>query len=103
MFDADMNAFFNNTSIDFFIDTNTDRGFGDIENDPGTTVIALVGHAFVNGRISKDIDIITDFHFHEILTQVDGSMLPMFLREHMPGPCTDTKGMGHLGFGLFNE
>jgi len=103
MFDADMNAFFNNTSIDFFIDTDTDGTLGDIENDPRATMVTLVGHPFVNGRIGKDIDIITDFHFHEILTQMNRSMLPMFLGEHMPCPGTDTKGMRHLGIGVFIE
>jgi hypothetical protein len=46
-------------------------------------VVSLVGHTLVDGRIGENVHIVTHLDVHQVLGEVDRSMLAMFLREHV--------------------
>lgn len=83
MLDSDMNALLDDTAVDLLVDTDTDGGLGNVEDDSGTSMVSLVGHTLVDGRIGKDIDVVTNLDVHQVLAEVDGSMLPKFLGKHV--------------------
>jgi hypothetical protein len=80
---TNMDTLFENSSIDKLVDTNTDGTLGDVENNSGSSVVSLVGHTLMNSRIGEDINVVTDLDGHQVLGQVDGSMLPEFLGKHV--------------------
>ena len=83
VFNSDMDTLFDNSSIYQLVDTNTDGGLGDIEDNSGSSVVSLVGHTLVDGRIGKDVDVVTNLNLHEVLGKVDGTMLPKLLGKHV--------------------
>jgi hypothetical protein len=78
-----MDTLFENSSVDQLVDTNTDGTLGDVENNSSSSVVSLVGHTLVNTRIGKDINVVTDLDGHQVLGQVDGTMLPVLLGKHV--------------------
>jgi len=93
---ADVNALFNDASIDHFVDAHTDGALGDIENDSSASVVCLVRHTLVNGWIGKDIYVVADLDFHQVLTHVDGAMLPKFLGKHVARTRAGSEGVRHF-------
>ena len=81
--DTDMDTLLEDASIDVLVHTNTNSGLGNVENDTGTSVVVLVGHTLVDGRVGKDIDVVTNLHGHEVLGEVGHTMLPELLGKHV--------------------
>lgn len=90
VFNADMNTLFNNASIDKLVDTNTDRRLCNVEHNSSSSVVKLVWHTLVNRRIGKDIDVVTHLDLHEVLREVNRSMLPKLLGKHVARTRPDT-------------
>ena len=67
MLDSDMNALLNDAAVDHLVDTDTDGGLGNVEDDSGTSVVSLVGHTLVDGGIGKDVDVVTNLDVHQVL------------------------------------
>ena len=80
---TDMNTLLENTSIDKLVDTDTDGRLGNVEDNSSASMVTLVRHTLVNGRVGEDVDVVTNLHAHEVLREVDGSMLPMLLGKHV--------------------
>jgi len=93
--DTNMDTLFDDSSIDQLVHTNTDGGLGNVKDNSGSTVVSLVGHTLVNGRIGKDINVITNLDFHQVLGEVNGSLLPELLGEHVTRTRPDTIGVRH--------
>ena len=81
--DTDMDTLLEDASIDVLVHTNTNSGLGNVENDTGTSVVVLVGHTLVDGRVGKDIDVVTNLHGEEVLGEVGHTMLPELLGKHV--------------------
>jgi len=96
MLDSDMNALFDDTSIDLLVDTDTYGCFRDIEDDSGATVVSLVGHTSVDGWIRENIDVITNLDIHQVLRKMNGSVLTVLLGKHVARTRPDSEGMRHL-------
>lgn len=93
---ADMDTLFDNSSIDQLVHTNTNGTLGNIENNSGSAVVSLVGHTLVDGRIGKDVHIVTNLHFSQVLRKVDRSVTTELLGKHVARTRPYTKGVRHL-------
>jgi len=89
--DSDMDALFDDAAVDHLVHADSDGGLGDVEDDSGASVVSLVGHTLVDGRIGEDVDVVTDLHVHQVLAQVDGAVLPEFLGEHVARTRSDSE------------
>jgi hypothetical protein len=96
MLDSDMNTLLDDTSIDKLVHTDSNSRLGDVKDDSGTSVVSLVGHTLVNGRIGKDVHIVANLDVHEVLRKVDRSMFPMLLSKHVARTRPYTIGVRHL-------
>jgi hypothetical protein len=83
MLDTDMNTLFDNSSIDQLVHTNTDGSLGNVKDNSSSAVVSLVGHTPVDGRVGKDINVVTNLDVHQVLGKVWVSMLPEFLGKHV--------------------
>lgn len=83
MLNAHMDALLQNFTVDRLVDADSNSRFRDVEHNTGSAVVVFVGHALVDRGISENIDIVTHFHVHEVLRQLDGTMLAKLLREHV--------------------
>ena len=83
--DADVDALLEDAAVDELVHTDTDGGLGNVEDDTGAAVVVLVGHTLVDGGISEDVNVVTDLDGHHVLGEVDGSLLPEVLGEHVAG------------------
>lgn len=83
VFNADMNTLFNNASIDQLVDTDTNSRLGNVENNTSSSMVKLVGHTLVNRRIGENVDIISHLDLHEVLGEMNGSMLPKLFGKHV--------------------
>jgi len=83
--DADMDALLDDSAIDELVDTHSDGGLGDVEDDSRAAVVTLVWHTSVDAWIGEDVDVVTDLDLHQVLGKVHWSMLPEFLGKHVPG------------------
>lgn len=93
---ANMNTLFENSSVDQLVHTHTDGRLGNVENDSSSSVVSLVGHTLVDGRIGKDVHVVTNLDFHQVLGKVDGTIFPELLGKHVARTRPDTKGVRHL-------
>jgi len=91
MFNSDMNTLFDDASIDQLVDTDSDGGLGDIEDNSGASVVSLVGHTLVDGRIGENVYVVTDLDVHHVLGQVNGALLPEFLGKHVARARSDSE------------
>lgn len=83
MFNSDMDTLLEDTSIHILVDTDTNRGLGDIENNSSAAVVMLEGHTLVDGGVGEDIDVVTDLDGHEVLGESDGAVVAELLGEHV--------------------
>ena len=61
-------------------------------------MVEFVWHTLVNGRVRKDINVVTDLNGHKVLGKGDdGTMIAEFLGEHVTGTCAETIGVRHGG------
>lgn len=90
MFDANVDALFNDAAIDQFVDSDADGRFSHVKDNAGSSVVSLVGHTLVNGRVGKNIDIVTNLDLHEVLGEVDRSVLTELFGKHVARtrPCS---------------
>jgi hypothetical protein len=49
----------------------------------------------MNSGVGKDVDIITDLDLHQVLRQMNGTMLTVLLGEHMARTRPESKGVRH--------
>jgi len=94
--DSHVDALFEDASVDHLVDTDSDGGLGDVEDDSGASVVSLVGHALVDGGIGEDVHVVSDLDVHQVLGEVDGSVLPEFLGKHVARARSGSEGVGHL-------
>lgn len=80
---TNMDTLLKDTSVDELVHTNTNGRLGNIENDTGASVVVLVGHTLVDGRVGEDINVVTDLHGEEVLGKVGHAMLPELLGKHV--------------------
>jgi hypothetical protein len=88
---ADMNSLFKDASIDELVYTHTNGRFGHIEDNSSATVVVLVRHTLVDGGIGKDINVVTYFDGHHVLTEGGKTMLTVLLGKHVPGAGADSE------------
>ena len=91
MLNTNMDALLKNASVDELVHTNTDGRLGHVENDTSAAVVVLVRHTLVDGRVGKDIDVVTDLDGEHVLGEVGHAMLPELLGEHVARTRTDTE------------
>ena len=73
------------------VNFDTDRMLSHVENNSRTAMVVLVGHAFVYGAISLNIDDISELVGQKVLlAKLVGTLLPERTREHVAGPCSVT-------------
>jgi hypothetical protein len=78
-----MDTLLNDASVNVLVYTNTDSGLGNIEHNTSTSVVVLVGHTLMDGRVGKDINVITNLNGEEVLREVGQAMLPELLGKHV--------------------
>lgn len=81
--DADVDAFLEDAAVHELVHADSDGRLGDVEDDAGAAVVVLVGHALVNGGIGEDVDVVSHMDGHEVLGEMDGSLLAELLSEHV--------------------
>jgi len=86
-----MDTLLEDTSVHHLVDTDTNGRLGHVEDDTGAAVVVLVGHTLVDGRVGKDIDVVTNLDGEEVLGEVGQSMLAEFLREHVARTRADSE------------
>lgn len=94
--DADVNALLDDSAIDQLVDTHSDGGLGDVEDDSSASVVALVRHTLVHGGIREDVDVVAHLDVEQVLREVDRAVLPKLLREHVARARSDTVRVGHV-------
>ena len=94
--DTNMNTLFNNSSIDYLVDTHTHSRLGDVENDSSSSVVSLVGHALVDRGIGKDVHIVANLDIHQVLRKVNRSLVSEAFRKHVARTRPKTKRVRHL-------
>ena len=94
--DSDVNSLLDNSSVNLLVDSDSNGGLGQVEDNTSSTMVMLVRHTLVDGRVSEDINIITDLDAHEVLGEVWVSVFAEFLGEHLTGSGSLTEGMWHL-------
>lgn len=82
---AYMDTLLKDASVDGLVDTNSNGRLGNVENDTSTSVVVLERHTLMNGRITEDINVVTNLHRHEVLRKVWQSVLTVLLLEHVAG------------------
>ena len=55
-----------------------------------------MGHTLVDGRIGKDVYVVTDLDVHHVLAEMNGSLLPEFLGKHVARTRSDTIRVRHV-------
>jgi len=91
VFNSDMDTLLKNTPVDKLVHTNTNGGLGHIENNTSTSVVVLVRHTLVDGRVGEDVNVVSNLHRDEVLGEVGQTTLAKFLREHVARTRSDTK------------
>jgi hypothetical protein len=64
---TNMDTLLEDTSIDKLVHTNTNGRLGNVKDDTGASVVVLVGHTFMDGWVSKDVDVVTNLDGEEVL------------------------------------
>ena len=71
---GNVNLLFNDSSIDEFVDDNTNGSLGNVEDDTSSSVVVLEWHTLVNGGVDLDINIVSslqnNFNEKDFLTIV---------------------------------
>jgi hypothetical protein len=88
---AHVNALLQNSSIDQLVDANSNGCLGHVEYDTGASMVSLVRHTLVDRRVSVNINVVAHLDIHEILREMDRSMLPVMLGEHVARTRSDTE------------
>ena len=88
---TNMDTLLKDASVNVLVHTNTDGGLGDVENDTGTSVVVLVWHTLVNGRVGKDVNVVTDLNRKHVLGKVGHAMLPELLGKHVTRTRADSE------------
>lgn len=94
--DSDVNSLLNDPAVHELIHADPDRRLGHVEDDSRASVVALVGHALVDARVGEDVHIVAHLDVHQVLAQVDRSMLPELLGKHVARPRSDTERVRHV-------
>lgn len=85
MFNADVDAFGDETVANLFVDDDSDGAGVDVEDASGAAMVVLVGHALVDGSIDNDVNNVSDPVGSQGLGDVDGSVLFEPLSELVSG------------------
>jgi len=91
MLDTYMNTLLNDTSVNGLVDTYSDSRLGYVEDDSSTSMVMLMGHTLVDGRVREDIDVVAYLDRHLVLGKGGKSMLTELLGKHMPGTGAGSK------------
>ncbi len=95
MFDADVDAFGDNSLSDLLVDYDSDGSGVHVEDASSTAVIVFVRHAFVDGSIDDDIDDVSNLVGGKGLRNVDGSYLSESFSEFVSGFAFVSVTVGH--------
>ena len=95
MFDSDVNSFGDDSVSDLFVDDDSDGSGVDVEDSAGSAVVALVGHAFVDGSVDDYVNDITDFVGGESFGDVDRSFVLEPFLEFVSGSSSLAVTMSH--------
>ena len=68
------------------VDDDTNSALCDIPDATGAAMVELVGHAFVNGAIYPDVDIVAYLVCSEVSGEGDVTLLPEGTSEEISGP-----------------
>ena len=96
MLDADMDTLLNDAAIDELVDTDTYGALGDVKDDSGPAVVTLVRHTLVDGGVGKDVDIVSDLDVHQVLRQMNRSVLTELLGKHVARTRSCSERVRHL-------
>lgn len=75
-------------SIDLLVYFDADGALSDVPDPTGTTVVELMRHAFVNGTIHLDVNIISDLVGTKVGGQGDVPLLPERTGKEVPSAGT---------------
>ena len=60
MLDADIDALFDISVANSFVNYDADSGSGNVVDDPGFAMVDFVGHALLDGSVGFDVDDVSD-------------------------------------------
>ena len=96
MLHSDVNSLGNNSLSDLFIDDNSNGPGVYVEDSAGSSVIVLIGHAFVDGSINHNVNDISDLVGGQSLRDVDSTMLFKSLFKFVSGSAFVSVAVSHL-------
>lgn len=100
MFDPQVHPLGHDIAPDSFIDNYTDSMLSNIEDSTSFAVVNFVGHTFLNGTITFDVDDITSFVDVHVFGKPDGTGLSEGLGKHVPSTSSFTVSVSHFGLVL---
>lgn len=94
--DTDMDSFLHDSVSDSLVDLDSNGSWGNVPNNSGLSVVVLVWHTLMNGRVGTDIDIVSNVVVDQIGTKLDRSTLSEWLGKKTSGIAPVTFGARHL-------
>lgn len=96
--DADVDALADDPVADLLVDLNTDGALGDVPDAAGATVVEGVGHAFLDGAVGLDVDVVPELVGLEVGLEAGHSVLTEGAGEFAAGACSVTVGVRHFSW-----
>ena len=95
MFYSDVESLGDDSVSDLLVDDDTQSSGVDVEDCSSSAVVIFVGHAFVDGTITDDIDDISNLVGGEVFSHSNGSVASESLLEFVSGSSLISVTMGH--------
>lgn len=91
-----MNPLLHYAVANLLIYNDADGAGIDVEDAAGSSMVELIGHAFMNGAIDGNIDIVADFIVGEGFGDVDGAFLSEGFGKFISGFPSVAVAVGHV-------
>ncbi len=85
MLDSNVDLFGDLSLLDLLFDNDSDRPWVDVEDLSSSSVVKVVGHAFMDGSVDYDVNVIAESVLFEIVAHSDGAVSSEALGEFMSG------------------
>ena len=91
-----MDSLWDDSTVDFLVNNNTDGSLVDVEDNTSSAVVVLERHTLVLGRIDLDINIVSSLVVSEDDLSVRKTLGLVGLLEEGAGASTVTKAVWHF-------